>query len=188
MGLLIQNNNVTLTDGSGNTRFTTARRMPHLISQHSGSFTVPDVRVAEDGYVGEVYGGGTQYVVTSRSSNDLREFVIAQDANIKEADAFVMPFFTVSSGTVATGSGAITGSGSAILRLLVRTDGLFAGAMVLSPAVVDGVLKVQVKTTMFMDGGFDITDYPYVLNAAGVYVLANTALTIGYRIYYGRFT
>jgi hypothetical protein len=170
MGLSIQNNNITISDGSGNMRFTTDRRMPHLLLGYSGGISVPNARgwssFTTTSSGGGGYGGGGATDITTRdnfSCEDIRDFVIATDSRIAQADAFVMPFFSISGGDIDTGGGAITGSGSSIVRLLVENSGYFAGAMILSPIVSGNSLILRVKSTAYCAGS-DVANYPYVDN------------------------
>ena len=201
MGLVIQSDNVTIKDGSGNTRFTTDRRMPHLLFSYSGSIAVPNARgTCEFSAFPGVFDGSPFVMRGAFTCDDTRDFLIATDARITSADAFVMPFFSVSGGDIDTAGGSITGSGSSIVRLLVDTSGYFVGAMVLSPVVIGNSLILRVKTTAY--SGSEVSNYPYVddnfpgLDEAGSLdlsqyhytELSGTSSTIGYRIYYGRFT
>lgn len=192
MGLLVQNNNVTINDGSGNLRFTTDRRMPHLLMAYSGSISVPNIRGTCTFTSSTGYGG---VVTTSRNPftwDQTLDFTIATDSRISGSDAFVMPFFSISGGDIDTAGGAITGSGSSIVRLLVDSIGYYAGAIVLSPIVSGNSLILRIRNTVGCSGG-DIANYPFVDNYDSSFGyqstdLSGTASTIGYRIYYGRFT
>jgi hypothetical protein len=186
MGLLIQNNNIELTNGAGVVKFTTSKQMPHLLYGLSGSINVATVTGSR------YYGEGTDYNGNPTSGyygflcNETQDFVIATGVAVQEAGSFFMPFFSFNAGDFNTEAGATSGAGSTILRFFIDPGGFYRGVMVLSPVVVGNSVILRVKTTIKeMAGGF--SGYPFINDTGPTVQLANTALTIGYRVYYGRY-
>jgi hypothetical protein len=186
MGLIVENNAISMSDSAGNQRFTTAKRMPHLMYSASGSITIPDVAGSRYQGTGVDYSGnvvtGYYGFVVDRTD----DYPVITNTAVQEAGAFVMPFFRISGSDLDTSGGSVTGSGSSILRLFVDGGGYFSGMMVLSPVVVGQTVYLRVKTTMDAnDGG--IANHPFINDTGATATLSASGLTIAYRVYYGRF-
>jgi hypothetical protein len=194
MGLLIENNQILLTDASGNARFSTAKRMPHLILPATGTINVPNCRgssryVAGVGYAGEPYAtwSGTDV-------NYTQDFLVLNDPKISEPNSFVIPFFKIVNGMNDTGGAVLTGSGSVILRLFVDGVGYYKGVSTLTPLVIGSTLILRVRTTILDSAGGLVDHTPIsllanpVVNNPTPVELANTNYTINYRLYYGKFS
>lgn len=186
MGLLIQSNNIELTDGSGVVKFTTSKRMPHLLLGMSGSINVATVTGTRNYGTGVDYNGNPTTGYWGFNCNETQDFVLATQTGIQNAGSFIMPFFSFNAGEFSTDAGSTSGAGSTILRFFIDPAGYYSGVMVLSPIVVGNSLILQVRTTIKNDsGGF--ASYPFINDTGPTVQLANTALTIGYRVYYGRY-
>lgn len=186
MGLLIQNNNIQLTDGAGAVKFTTAKRMPHLLFGFSGSINVVTVTGVRQYGTGVDYYGNPTSGWSGFTCNETQDFVLATGVGIQQSGSFFMPFFSFNAGEFNTETGTTAGAGSTILRFFIDPGGYYRGVMVLSPVVVGNSLILRVKTTIKNDsGGF--AGYPFINDTGPTVQLANTALTIGYRVYYGRY-
>lgn len=194
MGLLIQNNDITLRDSLGNARFTTAKRMPHLILPANGTISVPNCQ-GSSLYVAGVGYAGEPYAVWSGTTVDYtQDFIVLNDPKISATDAFILPFFKITNGMADTGAGAVTGSGSVILRIFVDGAGYYRGVATLTPLVVGNTVVLRVKTSILDSAGalaghtpIPITSSLAVNQSANV-ELSDTNYTINYRLYYGRFS
>lgn len=194
MGLLIQNNQILLTDAAGNARFTTSKRMPHLILPATGTINVPNCQgtstyVAGVGYAGEPYASWS-----GTSVNYTQDYVVLSDSKISEPNSFVIPFFRIVNGMNDTGGAALTGSGSVLLRIFVDGTGFYKGVSTLTPLVVGSTVILRVRTTIFDSAG-GLVDHPLIslignpsVNSSTPVQLANTNYTINYRLYYGKFS
>lgn len=194
MGLLIQNNQIILSDAAGNQRFTTEKRMPHLMLPASGTINVANCQgistyVQGQGYAGEPYASwsGTQV-------NFTQDFVVLNHPSIQSENSFILPFYQITGGMVDTGGGAVTGSGSIMLRIFVDGVGYYRGVSVLTPIVSGNSVILRIKTTISDSAGtlVDHTPIPLggnlVVGQPAPVQLANSNYTIGYRLYYGRFS
>lgn len=187
MGLLIQNNEIQLTNASGGVKFTTAKRMPHLMYGLSGTINVANITGSRNYGSGTDYNGNPVYGYFGFNCDESQDFLLATNSAIQPANSFILPFFQFNADYFGTGTGVTSGSGSTILRLLINPDGYYCGAMILSPIVVGNSLILRVKTTAKNDsGGF--ASYPFVNDTGPTVQLSNTGLSINYRVYYGRFS
>lgn len=193
MGLYIENNQIRMTDAAGNERFTTAKRMSHLLYSASGTINVPNVQGTSTYVAGVGYAGDPYASWTGSTANFTQDFTVITEAGVSAADSFAIPFFKVTNGDIDTGTGAITGSGSAILRIFVDGSGYYRGVSTLTPLVIGQSVVLRVQTTIQDDAGGLVNHPPSALGsvASGQTVpvqFLNTNYTIGYRVYYGRFT
>ena len=186
MGLIIENNTISMSDSAGNQRFTTSKRMPHLLYSATGSLVIPDVtgsRNYSEGldYYGNVVGGYSGF-----HAEITQDVPVITNAAVQAGDAFVMPFFSISGGDLDTSGGSVTGSGSLMLRIFVDGAGFYVGAMVLSPVVVGTSVVMRIKTSI-LGGDNGIAGHAFINDLGYAATLAGSGLTIGYRVYYGRF-
>lgn len=193
MGLLIQDNQIILSDAAGNQRFTTAKRMPHLMLAANGSIGVPNTRGTSVYVAGTGYAGSATASWTGTNVDHAQDFTVLTSAAIQDTNSFIFPFFTITGGDVDTAGAAVTGSGSIMLRVFVDGAGYYRGVATLTPIVVGNSVVLRVKTTIYDDAG-GLVNHPPSALATPVYgqpcpvELLNTSYTIGYRLYYGRFS
>jgi len=208
MGLLLDNNYIEITDADGNVRFSTTRRMPHLLHVVSGSFSLPNVQGTSTFSV-QSDESGYSFPRSGFSASTTHTQTILTSSNItNSSDSFIAPFLTISSGDFATGSYVASGLGSSILFLLIRDDGYFAGSRVMTLQVNGDKLQMITRDEV-STGGQAISNYSYSDSASPGYhyennpygeggtivfdnltvttSLNNTSVTIGYKVYYGRY-
>jgi hypothetical protein len=209
MGLLLDNNYIEITDADGNVRFSTTRRMPHLLHVVSGSFSLPNVQGTSTFSV-QSDEGGYSFPRSGFSASTTHTQTILTSSNItNSSDSFIAPFLTISSGDFATGSYVASGLGSSILFLFIRDDGYFAGSRVMTLQVNGDKLQMITRDEV-STGGQAISNYSYSDSASPDYhyesnwpygegqtivfdnltvttTLSNTSVTIGYKVYYGRY-
>lgn len=210
MGLLLDNNYIEITDSSGNVRFSTTRRMPHLLHVVSGSFSLPNVQGTST-FSAQSEESGYSFPRSGFSASTTHTQTILTSSNItNSSDSFIAPFLTISSGDFATGSYVASGLGSSILFLFIRDDGYFAGSRVMSLQVSGDKLQMITKDEVSVSGSAAISGYSYSDSATPGYHyesnwpygegqtivfdnltvttnLSNTSVTIGYKVYYGRY-
>jgi hypothetical protein len=209
MGLLLDNNYIEITDADGNVRFSTTRRMPHLLHVVSGSFSLPNVQGTSTFSV-QSDESGYSFPRSGFSASTTHTQTILTSSNItNSSDSFIAPFLTISSGDFATGSYVASGLGSSILFLFIRDDGYFAGSRVMTLQVNGDKLQMITRDEV-STGGQAISSYSYSDSASPGYhyesnwpygegqtivfdnltvttTLSNTSVTIGYKVYYGRY-
>jgi len=209
MGLLLDNNYIEITDADGNVRFSTTRRMPHLLHVVSGSFSLPNVQGTSTFSV-QSDESGYSFPRSGFSASTTHTQTILTSSNItNSSDSFIAPFLTISSGDFATGSYVASGLGSSILFLFIRDDGYFAGSRVMTLQVSGNKLQMITRDEVITSGqaisnysysdsaspGFHYeSNWPYGEGQTIVFdnltvttTLSNTSVTIGYKVYYGRY-
>ena len=209
MGLLLDNNYIEITDADGNVRFSTTRRMPHLLHVVSGSFSLPNVQGTSTFSV-QSDESGYSFPRSGFSASTTHTQTILTSSNItNSSDSFIAPFLTISSGDFATGSYVASGLGSSILFLFIRDDGYFAGSRVMTLQVSGNKLQMITRDEVITSGqaisnysysdsaspGFHYeSNWPYGEGQTIVFdnltvttSLSNTSVTIGYKVYYGRY-
>lgn len=193
MGLVIQNNNINLTDASGNQRFTTEKRMPHLLLSASGTINVADAIGSSKYLAGTGYAGNPTASWSGSRADYTQDYTIMTDSRISSADSFIYPFFNIDLGAAATAGASLAGGGTVILNVLVDGKGYFRGVQLLTPVVVGNSVVLRVRTTIYDDLGELVNHTPYgtgtlVQNQQNTVAFSNTHYTIGYRVYYGKVT
>lgn len=198
MGLDISNNSIKLSDGSGNTRFSTDRLMPHLMNlgpDSSGVFSVPAVTgtVTVTEYVGE----STTSLVRGDFTASLvqRHTVYADPIIVAGTDSFCTAFLSLNAGIFATPTGQyISAYGSNIIDLFIRNDGYYAGATILNIEISDGKVELVSRTEIVIPSANTIVDHAFIgwnpsagSTANQTLTVSSTAYSVGYKIYYGRF-
>lgn len=169
MGILLQSDKFEITDASKNIKFSTARKMPHLLYEATGTFDIPKIL------------DGQSYI------ERFDEKIIITNSNINTNDPFIMGFYKITGGVADTGDKVSTGGGSIILRLLrKRNTGEFLGSSILDIKVESGQLKLSISQNLDKRqfGGASI-GLTYDLSDAEV--LGDDVVSVSYRVYYGRF-
>lgn len=171
MGLVFQSDKLELRDAAKQLKFSTTRKMPHLLYEVKGSYTVPLVK------------DGNSLI------NRYDEKIILTNSNINTDDPFTIAFFNIVGGPADTGGKVSTGGGSIILRILRRVrTGEFLGSSILDVTVQQGQLKLRVSQNL------DIRQYgggsfgsPAISAIRPQDILGDDAVSIDYSVFYGRF-
>jgi hypothetical protein len=162
MGLILEKDNFTITNSKGDTKFALDRRMPHIVVTTSGVLTFPSLLGANP---------------TAQTIETTDSYTIANDSIITQKDYFLMPFYKITGGYADTGGYTISGTGSTLIRAVSQSlSGTILGTSILDTVVEDGALKIKVRNT------FDR------LNNFNSSLIANdVAVSLSYKVYYGRF-
>ena len=171
MGIVFQSDKFEITDAARQLKFSTARKMPHLLYSTTGTYTVPAVR------------NGQNYV------ERVDEKIVLTNSNINTNDPFTMGFYEITGGVGDTNGKIAVGGGSIILRLLRRDrTGEFLGSSILDIKVESGVLKLTVSQNLDRrQYGGGTYGSPLIADIREQDVLGDEAVSISYRIFYGRF-
>lgn len=147
-----------ITDTTGNTKFTTNRRYPHIVSTTTiNNFSIP--------------------IAGSTSSAGVEKTLLETAPYIQLQDSFVLTFFRIRGGAADTAGTWTCGGGSIMVRILTDTSsGEFAGSTIIdvrptdrNPVTNSGSLILNVQQNKVGD------------------VNGNDAVSIDAKIYYGRF-
>lgn len=161
MGATFNKQDFEFKDSAGNTKFSISKRMPHIIFDKKGTFSL-DLTIPS---------GDTNFV--SRK----QEIIVLENEIINNQDYLIMPSFIISGGISDSADSIVSGGGSIFLRILRKqSDGKFVGSAILSTIVEKGVIKFVI------DHNLDRTE-EYDFRA----VTGDVPVTVNYRIYYGRF-
>ena len=161
MGISLNKNNAfTITDDLGNTKFSLNSKMPHIIHEVTGNVSIPTMSLT----VGQQTLERIDDVIT------LANTYISTD----NANNFIFPLIKISGGIADTGSKVLPSLGSTVLRRITeQSTGTLLGTSILDCVEDQGSLNF-ICTNNFDRGtsGFAIGD---------------DAISISYRVYYGRF-
>lgn len=153
-----------ITDSSGALKFNLERRMPHILFSPKGTITVP-----------LMFSGRTNAL----SIQETQSNTIITNSMISSSDYFIMPFYKITNGIADTGGKTINGSGSTLIRVIRQlVTGEILGTSILDTVVEGQSIKLNVRNN------FDITN----LENLNLYLNTDIAVTINYKIYYGRFS
>jgi hypothetical protein len=161
MGISLNKNNAfTITDSLGNTKFSLNSKMPHIIYEVTGNVGIPAMSLL----VGQQTLSRVDTLVT------LANTYISSD----NANNFIFPLIKISGGVADTNGKVLPALGSTVLRVIKdQTTNSILGTSVLDCIQDQGSLKL-ICTNNFDRGtsGFAVGD---------------DAVSISYRVYYGRF-
>jgi hypothetical protein len=161
MGISLNKNSAfTITDNLGNTKFSLNSKMPHIIHEVTGNVSIPTMSLT----IGQQTLERIDEVVTLANT-----YISADNAN-----NFIFPLIKISGGIADTGGKVLPALGSTVLRTIrEQSTNIILGNSVLDCIQENGILKF-ICTNSFdrQTSGFDIGD---------------DAITISYRVYYGRF-
>jgi hypothetical protein len=172
MGILFQSDKFEIRDNNRNVKFSTDRKMPHILyGPIAGSIPIPQVR------------NGQSYVERKD------ELVIQTNSNINTDDPFIIAFFKITGGPADTGGKLATGGGSFILRTLRRVNtGEFLGSSILDVIIEPGQLKLSCAQNLdrrqFGGGTYGSPLSPDIREQD---VVGDDPVSIEYTVYYGRF-
>jgi hypothetical protein len=151
-----------ITDTAGNTKFTTQRRYPHIISTAIvNNFNIPAAGLT--------------------STAGVEKYLILSAPYIQLQDSFVISFFRIRGGAADTAGTWTCGGGSIMLRILTESgSGTFAGSTIIDirptdrdPVTNSGSLILNIQQNNISDIYNDVN--------------GNDAVSIDAKIYYGRF-
>jgi hypothetical protein len=163
MGLDISSSKLNITNSSGEIKFSTERKMPHILYSVTGTFAIPTIVPS---------GSALNYFERAD------EQILITNSLINNSNYFILPFYKITGGPAASGGASITGGGSVILRIIRHAnDGSFLGSSILETVVSSGVLKLVCYQNLNR-----ATDYNNALPIVG-----DDIVSVDYRVYYGRF-
>ena len=162
MGLLFDNNTFKITNAGGETKFALDRQMPHMIIvRKTGTLTLPSILSSDP---------------TAEIINRTDSYTIVTDSRIKTNDYFLLPYYKLTNGVADTGSYYMCGVGSTLIRIIRQPlTGVILGTSLLDVVVEEGSLKVQVRNTFDRSNNINL-------------IASDTAVTLDYSVYYGRFS
>lgn len=162
MGLLFDNNTLKITNAAGETKFALDRQMPHMIVvRKTGTLTLPSILSSSP---------------SAETIERTDSYSIITDARIKTTDYFLLPYYKLTNGIADTGSYYICGVGSTLIRIIRQPlTGVILGTSLLDTVVEDGELKIQIRNTFNRSNNLNL-------------IASDTAVTLDYSIYYGRFS
>lgn len=164
MGISFNKNDVfTVKNAAGETKFSLNKQMPHIIHEFYGTASIPTVLNPS---------------ITSRYAivNRIDEVANLTNVNlsINKEDSFIMPFYKIDAGEAFTSNLIMSGAGSVLVRRLTQpTSGEYLGASILNIVQDQGNLKIVCNQHIDKSGYATIS--------------GDVAITLSYRVYYGRF-
>lgn len=163
MGLDISSNKLLITNSTGEIKFSTERKMPHILYSVSGTFSIPTIVPS---------GSGVNYFERKD------EQILITNSLINNSNYFILPFYRIIGGPADSGGASITGGGSVIVRIVRHTnDGQFLGSSILETTVSSGVLKLVCHQNLNRASEYN-NAYP---------ITGDDIVSVDYRVYYGRF-
>jgi len=162
MGIsLNKDDTFTIKDGLGNTKFSLDKRMPHIFGEFSGTVSIPkiyDLEPASTSIINRID------IITTLSSSYISNY----------DDSFILPFYNITGGIADTNSKIVCGIGSTIIRKFFQPSSReFLGSSILDVIIEDGSLKLICNQHLDKTGFTNID--------------GDVAITLSYKIYYGRF-
>lgn len=162
MGIDLNSSKYTIKDRTGQVKFSTDFRMPHILYDVPGTISVPKILALDP---------VADYVERTE------ETILITNQLINNSNYFLMPYYRINGGPSDTGSSVICGGGSVVLRVIRQpSTGEFLGSSLLTAIVESNTIKLVVKHA------FDRRSLISSKNITG-----DDIINVGYRIYYGRF-
>ena len=164
MSISFNKNDVfTIKNAAGETKFSLSKRMPHIIHDISGTASIPTVLNANT---------TSRYEIINRTDEVANLTNI--NLSINKEDSFIMPFYKISAGEAYTSNLIISGAGSVLVRRLTQpSSGEYLGCSILNIIQDQGNLKIVCNQHIDRSGYASIS--------------GDAAITLSYRVYYGRF-
>lgn len=126
MPLLIQNNDILMTNTAGEARFTTLRKMPSILRTISGTFTISSVSL---GY------NTTDYIILPAGTPGIQNY-----------GYFILPSFRISNSDAQSGGLSLSGLGTVQLASYRQSDGSYAGSIIFDVFVLSDLSLVIRQT------------------------------------------
>lgn len=159
MGFNFNKDNFTITDNNENIKFSIDRKMPAILFSISNIINITPIFLDS----------------TTTRVNRRDEYFVVSNEIINNRDYFILPFFKIAGGTADTNNYVATGGGSTVLRVIRQpSTGEYLGSSLLSTIVDGNTIKLVVDNS---------ADKGTFRNISG-----DVAITISYRVIYGRFT
>jgi hypothetical protein len=160
MGLELNNRSFVIKNSVGDIKFSTERRIPHLLYDIPGSFNIPPILTNNP---------------TANIVDEQNELILITNLNITSQNYFLLPFFKINGGPAETGNSVIIGGGSILVRIYRQPGtGQFLGSTILTALVDDTSLKISVSNNLDRTG----------IRGS---VIGDDLINVSYRIYYGRY-
>lgn len=160
MGIELTSSAFNIKNSKGEIKFSTDRRIPHLLYDVPGSFSVPPILVSNP---------DAQFV------DEQNELILVTNRNINNENFFLLPFFKINGGPAETGNSVIVGGGSILIRIYRQpSTGEFLGSSIMTAIAENNSLKISVSNNIDRAGTRG--------TATG-----DDLISISYRIYYGRY-
>lgn len=160
MGIELTSSAFNIKNSKGEIKFSTDRRIPHLLYDIPGSFNVPPILASNP---------DAQFV------DEQNELILVTNRNINNENFFLLPFFKINGGPAETGNSVIVGGGSILIRIYRQpSTGEFLGSSIMTAIAENNSLKISVSNNIDRQG------------VRGT-VVGDDLINISYRIYYGRY-
>lgn len=160
MGIELTSSAFNIKNSKGEIKFSTDRRIPHLLYDVPGSFSVPPILASNP---------DAQFV------DEQNELILVTNRNINNENFFLLPFFKINGGPAETGNSVIVGGGSILIRIYRQpSTGEFLGSSIMTAIAENNSLKISVSNNIDRQGVRGTTTGDDLIN-------------ISYRIYYGRY-
>ena len=162
MGIDLNSSKYTIKDRSGQTKFSTDFRMPHILYDVPGTISVPKVLALDP---------ISDYVERTE------ETILITNELINNSNYFLMPYYRINGGPADTGTSVICGAGTVVLRIIRQpSTGEFVGCSLVTAVVESNTIKLVVKHNL---------DRRSLISSKNI--VGDDVINVGYRIYYGRF-
>jgi hypothetical protein len=160
MGIELTSSAFNIKNSKGEIKFSTDRRIPHLLYDIPGSFNVPPILASNP---------------DARFVDEQNELILVTNRNINNENFFLLPFFKITGGPAETGNSVIVGGGSILIRIYRQpSTGEFLGSSIMTAIAENNSLKISVSNNIDRQGVRGTTTGDDLIN-------------ISYRIYYGRY-
>lgn len=160
MGIELNSSEFVIRNSVGDVKFSTERRIPHLLYDVPGTFDIPPLLAGNP---------------NADYADEQNELILVTNTNINNQNYFLLPFFKINGGPADTGGAVVVGGGSILARIYRQpSTGEFLGSTILTAVVEGNSLKLSVSNNLDrrgVPGG----------------VVGDDTLNIAYRVYYGRY-
>lgn len=160
MGIELTSSAFNIRNSRGEVKFSTDRRIPHLLYDVPGSFNIPQILASNP---------NAEFV------DEQNELILVTNRNINNENFFLLPFFKINGGPAETGDSVIVGGGSILVRIYRQpSTGEFLGSSILTAVVENNSLKISVSNNIDRRG------------IRGT-IVGDDLINVSYRVYYGRY-
>lgn len=160
MGIELTSSAFNIKNSRGEIKFSTDRRIPHLLYDVPGSFNIPQILASNP---------NAEFV------DEQNELILVTNRNINNENFFLLPFFKINGGPAETGNSVIVGGGSILVRIYRQpSTGEFLGSSILTVVAENNSLKISVSNNIDRRG----------IRGA---IVGDDLINVSYRVYYGRY-